>query len=451
MITQETKRKPQPKKKYIFITIGLLFIDLILFILIKCDVFNSIDNNLRASIQSSLITQNDNQNQSKIPLFVSIIHYLNHFLVYYGIILLLNNFSNIYKSFMLFHIISISVYLSSLIKFIFYKVSFNLIPDNNNNNGNIFYCEYGFTLPSTEIIVSVSFYLSLWKLFFDSVENLIQIILKWFCLFLVVVLNIINIIGILINGYYFLSQIIFSIILGIIIYLFVFETNLIWLNDGQVLINFIREKFNLYFIIYTVLSIISISIFFIERNVNQENDSNTNINKNFNQCVSVNNGKILEKSGNYKSFVDGTFCLISMFLGQLFVIVGYKFEVGYVFEDDLNTYYQFYFPISLDDIKFDNENKDNSGSIVLARDTQWNNTSWLISLGRLVATFALGAICFIPYFVVDINGNNFRVIFFVKFLLSFVLFSLGTSYFFKVVLRFMKLTNATLYSIMSDK
>lgn len=443
MITHEIKRKPQPRKKFIFITLSLLVIDFIFFILIKCDVFNNPDNKIRTSLQASA---------TKISLFPKIIHYFNHFFIYYSIIIIINNFSNIYKVFMLFHILSISVYVSALIKFIFYKASFNVL--SNYGGGLIYYCDYGWTLPSTEIVTSVSFYLSLWKLFFDSSnedknndESIIKkAIFKYFFLVIVIAINIVNMFGIAKIGYYFMSQIIFSIILGVIIYLFVFETNIIWLNDGQVLINFIREKFNLYIIINFLLTIISFIPFIIEINMSQnEND------KKFSQCRSINGSSLFDKSGNYKSFIDGTCVLLSMYIGHIFLMIGYKFEVGYIFEGDSNVYYQFHFPISVDDMKIETDNMDNTGSIVLARDTEWNNTSGFICFLRLIATFGLSAICFIPYFVIGINSNEFGLLFLVKYLLCFALFSSGISLLFKVILRFMKLTNETLYSILSDK
>lgn len=439
MQTHEIKRKPQTKNKFIFITLLLIFIDLILFILIKCNVFLSSDNRIRKSLQPS--SSNNNQ---KIPEFATATHFMNHFFVYYSIIIIINNFNDIYKTFMLFHILSINVYFSSIIKFLFYKTSFNSLSEQEAEGAFIYYNSKGFTLPCTEIMISVSFFLSLWKIYLISYNNSIDNIIKgengnnkksgiknflfqYFLLFLVIIINGVNVIGIAMIGYYFMSEIIFSLILGIAIYLFVFETNLIWLNDGQILIDFIREKFNLYMIINIILSVISFIPFFIERKIS--NNSNN----------------------NYQSFIEGSYIFISMFIGHIFLMVGYKFEVGYVFEDDAMIYYQFHFPVNLDDMKPEGDGRDNSGSINLARDTEWNNTSGWISLLRLLVTFALSAICFIPYFIIGDNNDKFGVVFFVKYFLCFGLFSIGISALFKIALRFMKLTNETLYSIMIDK
>ena len=101
----------------------------------------------------------------------------------------------------------------------------------NDENTIIYYCGEGWNLPSTEMIISVVFYLTLWNLFFDYKDkNYVTKTNKFFkflLLCIIIAFNITNLIVLTKIGYYLFSHLIFSAILGILIYIFIFETNII--------------------------------------------------------------------------------------------------------------------------------------------------------------------------------------------------------------------------------
>ena len=82
-------------------------------------------------------------------------------------------------------------------------------------------------------------------------------------------------------GYYYLSHIIFSIITGIIVYLVIFESNLINLLDGKEIISFLGDKFTLYLIINLSIFVLCSIIFAIERLIGEDSNKKG-------KCTSIN-------------------------------------------------------------------------------------------------------------------------------------------------------------------
>ena len=98
------------------------------------------------------------------------------------------------------------------------------------------------------------------------------------------------------------------------------------------------------------------------------------------------------------------------------------------------------------------ELKNNTGTIIVTTDTEWNNTIMIKSIIRLIITFALSFVCFLPYFSIDKNEeNDFSKIFLVKYSFSYALFSFGITFCFKFIFKLLKLSNEILGSILNDQ
>ena len=118
MNTEIVKKKQRIKKRYLFISLALFILELLLFILIKLKVFKSMDFSIQKKIQK-------NYSNNEIPMAITCAYYLNKIYVPYLIIIIVNNYSNIYIIFNLFNILSITCYISCVLKFIFYKIIIN--------------------------------------------------------------------------------------------------------------------------------------------------------------------------------------------------------------------------------------------------------------------------------------------------------------------------------------
>jgi hypothetical protein len=423
---------PRIDRKNIFISLLLLILEIILFILIKSDNFYSYD----ISIQNSL-SPNKTDNNKNIPIIITILYYSNKIFIPYIVIILVNNFSNIYNTFILFNILSIISYISCILKFIFYNFT------NRKEEEQIFYyCGEGWNLPCTEIMISVLFYLSLWNLILCNENYEDKKCAKYGSLVMIVIFNFINCIYLVKNGYYLFSHLIFSIILAVLIYTFIFGTNLIKKLDYKKFCSFFKYNFESFMVINIILLLISFIPYLIERNI--ENDSTI-------ECKSIEGSFFYKNKSPYKTYVDRTFSLMSIFFAHFFVTIGIKCELCFFFDDNILNFEQYHFGINIDDIDVEIETK-NTGTIVITRETEWNNTSNTKSILRLIISFVLSGIAFLPYvFLQKENEYDFSLIFLVKYFFCFALFSFGITFLFKCVFKLCRLSNEILGSILNDQ
>ena len=419
------------RKDYLYISLVLFLLEFLLFILIKTNVFKSMDISIKESLQPD--------KPEEIPTILKIFYNLNKIYIPYAIIILVNNFSNIYNTYNLFNVISIACYISCILKFIFFKII------QNNEDSVIYYCGLGWNLPSTEMMVSVVFCLTIWNSFFmkkDKTQK--NKLFKYIVLGLIIIYNIINLIFLAKMGYYLFSHLIFSALFGVLLYIFLFETNIVKIYNSREFCNFIKHKFECYFLVHISLLIIAFIPYILVRNIKSRHPS---------ECVSIDGTFYHKNKSAYKTYVDDTFSLISIFFGHFFVFIGIKLELVFKFENDIQNFEQYQFGIDLYDMNSEKDLRYNiTGTIIVATDTEWNNTIWIKSIIRLILSYVLGGICFLPYFFTKMNDEvEFSTIFLVKYFLSFALFSFGVTYFFKIIFRIFKLTNEILGTILNDQ
>ena len=425
------------KKILIIIISILIIINFILFALIKSEKFKSSDINITKYFQKLFM----NKNKNSIPFFLTLVNFLNSAQSPYLIILIIFNFYTAYDCFILINILSLDYIVIFLLKLLYQK------PPYNSDEIKIFYCGYGWGFPSEECILMVSLYLSLWKIIskLSIYYNHTQKIIKNVILMLFILLIIIYCFGILLIGYYFLSHIVFSLLTGLIIYFIMFENNIFNLLNGNEFIYFIKDKFIKYIIIHLITFII-LSLFYIIQRLS--NDEKCGF------CVTIDNKKIFYKSGKNYSYIDGCYSFVILFLSNIFAILSVKIDILLVYRGNESNYLQYNFSQEWDNI-IDSRSKGSltsfGESINITQETLWNETHIFISFLRLIIVLLFYGICFIPYFLVDLNSANINIIFFIKFLLPIFLLFLGIFFYFKPLLKIMKLTNFTLESILNDR
>ena len=435
MNTEIVKKKQRIKKRYLFISLALFILELLLFILIKLKVFKSMDFSIQKKIQK-------NYSNNEIPMAITCAYYLNKIYVPYLIIIIVNNYSNIYIIFNLFNILSITCYISCVLKFIFYKIIIN-----QESDSQIYYCGEGWNLPSTEMMISVSFFLTLWNCFFNN-EEMYYISgknknMKYIFLGIIIIFNIANLIFLTFIGYYPFSHLIFSSIFGVLIFIFVFWTNIINIYTSKQFCRFIKRKFELYYLINIILIILSFVPYIIERKISSYKPP---------PCISVDGSFYYKNNSAYITYIDDTFSLISIFFAHFFLMIGIKLEFCFYCENKIQIFYQYHFGINVEDLNNEKELKNNTGTIILTAETEWNNTSKKKSIIRLILSFIFGWACFLPYILVKKGEDtDFITIFFVKYFLSYSLFSLGIPFLFKGIFRRLNLTNEILDSILEDQ
>jgi hypothetical protein len=238
-------------------------------------------------------------------------------------------------------------------------------------------------------------------------------------------------------GYYYLSHIIFSIITGIIVYLVIFESNLINLIDGKEFISFLEHKFTLYLIINLSIFVLCSIGFIIEKLIIKD------INKK-GKCTSINDK-------NFLNYIEGNYIYAILFLGNIFGIIGIYLDFTCCHNGDKSKFYQLHFPQEWDNLLDSFNSGSFSGSIDITRETFWNKTSIIIYIIRLIIVLVYCGICFIPYFLINLTNSSVALVLFIKFLFPIILLFLGIFFYLKIFLRLMKLTNRTYDSITHDR
>ena len=456
MIIKNTTKKHNSKLS-ILILIIMSIIDLTLFILIKVECFKNIDINFTNFLQNSLIKIRAGNTQ--IPLYLQSIEILNQMYVPYIIILIISNFGRINDVFILFNTLSASFFISTLLKLIYYSPPYdNFIhpPDNQDTPDEkfpptlIYYCGNGWALPSTEYIIQINFYLSFWKLICGKNKNtnnneLITKI-KWMIFSCFIILFILYTIGILLMGYYYMSQIVFSLFIAITIYLLFFHSFNLHETSPKEFVFFISQKARYYLIIYVSLIIVIALIYLFERFILSQKYGFS-----YNVCTTINMEKNFDKSGNYYCYIDGSFYYAPIFVGHIFAILGLVCEYKFLFGSNEQNFYQFHFPLDVEQLRESNASISFLNSINIIKETEWNNTSMFISIIRQFSLFLIGGVCLFPYFLIDLENYHIGIILTTNIFLPSFLFSFGLFFYFKQILKPFGLINRTLERVLEDK
>ena len=291
----------------------------------------------------------------------------------------------------------------------------------------------------------VSFYISLWKIVTTKSVyfNKAQKYAKYILLISIILLIIIYSFGILLMGYYYFSHILFSTLTGLIIYFIIFEFNFLDLLNPNKFTLFIKEKYLHYLVVNLAIFVILAFSYIIATFFKDS--------KSYEICDGLKNQKIFSKSGPFYSYLNGAFTYAILFLANIFSIIGIKIDIKLMYNGNISNFYQFNFPQELEELINNASVGSFSDSINITKETLWNKTSLFISFLRLIIVILFFFICFIPYFLVDLTDSHICLILIIKYFLPSSLLFLGIFFYFKPILRLMRLTNFTLESILDDR
>jgi len=430
------------RKVLLIILIILIAVEIILYIFINTEEFKEIDITITKYLQKNIFEEKP----TSVPILLEIVHILNDMYSPYVLISIIYNFFTVYDCFLLVNILSVDYILSFLLKLIYNKPSYNYFKKSEENEIIIFYCGYGWAFPSEEIIITLSMYLSIWKIIcklsFKFTNK--KIIVK--NIFLILILLIFSFFAFctLLTGYYFFSHIVFSFIMGIIVYLIFFESNFFDLLNGEEFMTFIIKYNLLYIIINLSLFVIFTIIYIIERKTISEKNK-------YDICKTIDGVEQFNMNGKFNSYLDGTFCFNVLFLANVFAAVGIQLDLKYIYKNNDETYYQMNFPQEFQEI-IDNKSKVSfDGSIHITQEIAWNKTHVSTTLLRLILVLVFCWTCFLPYIFVFLKeDHDILLILCIKIFLPPVLFFLGIFFYLKPLLKIMNLTNVTYNSISDD-
>ena len=349
------------------------------------------------------------------------------------IIMIVYNFANIYKSFLLIMILCIISLTTSLLKLRYT----NPRPYYNTNPNTIlpfpFPCEHDYGNPSDDSIIFILFYSALFKMIIESGfkhKNMaLKIILYVALCFLFFILMVTR----LASGLDSLNQIIFGSLIGLCIYYVLFHLIEINTNDSKQLLKVVQMKNIYYFLLNFILLIpILLLIFLKEYETDDKKNWVINIKTKCNKQEDGNFKYIENTSFQYQAFLN-----MGFFFSNIAAFISMKLEFYYTFNDKIENWTKYNIPTKIDDDCL-------LSNLSVEKDTQWNHTNNIKSLIRLVMIIILCFLLYIPFQMIP-DDYPFSILLIFKEFLGHFLFNLGMFYFFKIVFRKLKLVEMSVF------
>jgi hypothetical protein len=416
MNTKKIPQKHKTKTNRIIFSIIFLIIALVILVLKNIKIIGN-DKLYSLKIQSFF--------GSNISIILKISMITNHFFFFLFFIIFVDNYKNIFISFILIQIFSFGYYFSSLIKIVFQDKNPYLI-----STITIYECDLGWGLPCENIIIIIPFFLTLYNILTNKKNIIIKILLFTFSLIIILF----NCLSVIIIGKHLLSQVIISVLIGFSFYELICGFNFQYEKGNTLYV--ILTHYYFYLLINVFMSAFLIGAFFYYNLKIRE----------CKYCIDNKRNYINFNDNNgYKVLNKGSLLLSSIYLGNIFCYFSYKCQFTFILKNNRNHWFQFNFNEPGNPSDYYNE----SITIVM-KETKWNHTSKILSFLRLIVSFILCSISFIPYFIVKWE-SNFWSIFFVKYLLSFFYFILGIFFIFKFLFKKLHIINFILFIQIEDQ
>ena len=437
MNTQIVAKPKKPKTLAILLSLLLIVLAFVFQLIYSKNISKDDDIKIVRRLQTELFSRDS----KTIEIFLKIMYYLSNDIVIMGLLCIVYNFSNVYKSFILFNIISFGYFFSSLVKFIYIeKAPFN---EDKDKDIKIYFCDLGWGLPCSQTLVVVPYYLTIWKIIVTRKNNQVNKVFKYILLIIILVYIFLLSFANLVNGGHYLNQVIFSLLVGFGLFFLIFEGLNINILDGKEFHSLIKRKLWVYLGFHLLLFIIIFVGYIIQSNTKFDDNS-------IQRCSGI-----LDYGGDYFSlslkgsehYIKGTFLLSVYIIANFFCYLGVKMEIHYVFDDNYINWMQFNF--SSEECETE-DTFSTSLTISITKDTKWNNTNCISAIIRFIMFLILSAITLIPFFTIRWD-SNFYLIYCLKLGLSLSLFSFGIFFLFKVALTKTNCINGALFSMIQDK
>jgi membrane-associated phospholipid phosphatase len=343
-------------------------------------------------------------------------------------VIIINNYFNIYKSIILLMIYLICTFLTTLFRLIYADPRPYFL---NEAYIRSYGCEVGFGNPSAHIEMSMSCYLTIWRILCDCRVVRLRKWIKWVLLVFFLLLISLIMVSKLFMGSNSLDQILYGASLGFLLYYFFFYCIDLNLNDPKQFTRFIEIK-NLYYLVFNIM-ILGVFIFIVqyvpygpqEQYIRWSNTINE-------RCKGI-----MDEIPHNLRFQYECFIMFAVFFSNIGAFIALKLELHITFKGDLQNWVLY---------NFSNLNMDEDNSLLstLSKDTQWNQTRFFKSSIRLVLSILICLVFMTPYLLVDFSANIF-VIFFVKLFIPFTLILFFTYYACKPLFRKLKLVNTSMF------
>jgi membrane-associated phospholipid phosphatase len=373
--------------------------------------------------------QGPNPLSNKLLYISEFISMLGNTGVFIGIIGMVYNFANIYKTYVLLTTLFLSTMNISILKMIYmsprpYWVSEKILP---------FGCEGGWGNPSGHSMASTAFYLTLWHIVFECSQLRNNKTAKGCSLAFVIFFIMSIMVSRNFVGAHSINQILFGSLIGFGIYFFLFYVLCINVNDSKQFSRLLQFRNLIYIVINFFIFLFAFLVFYFNKHEEDILKWNTIITTH--GCDSVPKNKRLQDEG---------FLTFAVFLANFGAFMGLKFEYYFTFSENMQNWSQYNFEI---DERPDDESL--MTKISINKETQWNHTNSLFSCLRFIFILILSGIIMTPFYFINWD-DNLAIVFIFKSFLPINLATFSMFYLFKIILKSLRLSNLTLYSMLQD-
>jgi len=377
------------------------------------------------------------KNSNNQILVTEVIHLINTNVFYLILCAVLFCFVNIYKVYILSMTIFLSNFVSSTLSFIFhspkpYMAFYKIKPIVNFN-------EWG--SPNTQILVLVSFALSLYKVLTENKVMERKLWAKIIIIVLLVAYSFFDIFLLFCSGNCSYNQIILSLFMAAIIYIYLFYGLKIDLNKSKQFYDFMKFKVHNYLVINLLLFTFQVvlNLFIIDKGDLEYYTRNAS-----EQVNLMSSNSFTDKFCKYRKMFylnSGNFCNLIFYLMNIVAFVSVKADLHITYKNNYNSWSENNFEKPRIDPLGNNNLIDNSiaNDYANIEQSQWNHLGAFRGIIRMILVlFATVVILFL--FVWISSWSDSEVYSFI-FLISIptILVVSGIFYFYKPIISAIKL------------
>jgi len=370
-------------------------------------------------------------------LAIEVIHLINTNVFYLILCAVLFCFVNIYKVYILSMTIFLSNFVSSTLSFIFhspkpYMAFYKIKPIVNFN-------EWG--SPNTQILVLASFALSLYKVLTENKVMERKLWAKIILIVLLVAYSFIDIFLLFCCGNCAYNQIILSLFMAVIIYIFIFYCLKVDLNKSKQFYDFMKFKVHNYLVINLLLFTFQVvlNLFIIDKGDHEYYTRNASEQINLMPTNSFTD--IFCKYRKMFYLNSGNFCNLIIYLMNIVAFVSVKADLRITYKNNYNSWIENNFEKPRIDSLANNNLMDNSGINDYANieQSQWNHLGAFRGIIRMILV-VIATLVILSLFVWISSWSDSEVYSFI-FLITIptILVVCGIFYFYKPIISAIKL------------
>jgi len=370
-------------------------------------------------------------------LATEVIHLINTNVFYLILCAVLFCFVNIYKVYILSMTIFLSNFVSSTLSFIFhspkpYMAFYKIKPIVNFN-------EWG--SPNTQILVLASFALSLYKVLTENKVMERKLWAKIILIVLLVAYSFIDIFLLFCCGNCSYNQIILSLFMAVIIYIFIFYCLKVDLNKSKQFYDFMKFKVHNYLVINLLLFTFQVvlNLFIIDKGDHEYYTRNASEQINLMPTNSFTD--IFCKYRKMFYLNSGNFCNLIIYLMNIVAFVSVKADLRITYKNNYNSWIENNFEKPRIDSLANNNLMDNSGINDYANieQSQWNHLGAFRGIIRMILV-VIATLVILSLFVWISSWSDSEVYSFI-FLITIptILVVCGIFYFYKPIISAIKL------------